>query len=115
MEHNYEEFKLAPGVAVFFSILKAALGYVLILSLCAGYGFYFKDFCQILDLYPSWEYYRCPNPDPNPIPTAPAPGVILITDILFLVGVVLSMVFFLIYRKGKHAWHREISARNQTE
>lgn len=102
-------------MAVFFSLLKATLVYVLILSLCAGYGFYFKDLCQILDLFPSWNYYRCPNPDPNPIPTPTPPGVVLIVDILFLVGVVLSMVFFLIYRKSKHAWHREIYSKNQTE
>jgi hypothetical protein len=115
VEHNYEEFQLPPGVAVFFSILKAAVVYLFVLAAFMAYGVYAKDVCQIQDLYSGFSYYRCPNPDPNPIPTPTPPSVLLVTDILYLCSLLVAMALFALYRKSKHSWHRSIYSKSQTE
>lgn len=100
-------------MAVFFSIIKAALGYLLILAAFNAYGFLQKDLCQIQDIDPGFFSQNCPALPPPDQP-ASASGDLLI-DIFFLCSLVVAMAFFVVYRKAKNNWHRFIYAKNQTE
>ena len=53
VQQNYEEFKLPPGVTLFFSLAKAELVYLLLITLFSGYYIYFKGLCRVQDFFPT--------------------------------------------------------------
>lgn len=59
MENNYDEFQLTPGIAVFFSILKATIFYVFLLAAFTAYDLYTFDICQVKDIIPSFSLFKC--------------------------------------------------------
>lgn len=100
---------LTPGVAVFFSMYKAAIFYVLLLSVFTAFDIYSVDFCQIKDIIPDFTMQQCINQD------ATAQETQLLIDIVFLASLVISIIFFFIFKKVKNSWHRSIYSKNQTE
>jgi hypothetical protein len=57
VEQNYEEFKLTPGIAVFFSFLKATIFYAFLLAAFAGYYIYSSEICQIQEFDSSFNLF----------------------------------------------------------
>jgi preprotein translocase subunit Sec61beta len=113
VEQNYEEFKLTPGIAVFFSFLKATIFYAFLLTAFAGYYIYSSEKCQILDLFPSFEGFQCHSQqEPD---EAVAKSIKNVVTICFLVSLVVITIFIFIYKKTKNAWHRKIYSKNLTE
>ena len=66
MQENYEEFKLTPGIAVFFSFLKATIFYIFLLAAFAAYDIYAFDICSIKDIYPEFSLEKCMSKDTTP-------------------------------------------------
>ena len=94
---------------MFFSMYKASIFYIFLLSAFTAYDLYSVDICQVKDIYPDFSLPQCVNQDSTAQETQ------LVINIIFLASLVVSIVFFFIYRKVKNSWHRSIYSKNQTE
>lgn len=110
VENNYEEFQLTPGVAMFFSILKNEIFYVLLMILGSIYMSYLKIACQFDEIVP--EMFAVQGCNFRDISNNEN---FTLENILYLFSLLLAILFFVISRKLKNSWHRTIYLKNQTE
>lgn len=112
---GYSEYKLRPGISLFFSFIKMLTFYFIFRFLvCDGFnaitnlvaGHYCEDVLQVECEAYIWNLASLFNKKNNAT-------FILIQDILSLVLVILSIGFFFLYRKRQYNKAKILNNRNQ--